>query len=176
MRNVALFYSIILSPTRRIGSADLLAVADAAGVTPITTALSTGNLIFDDDADAPSLETRLESATQTLLGKAIAVFVRSAADFRAFVAANPFPAETAASPAQVAARVLRHNPSPETMTRLRRQLLPGEALAQTDRALWISTPGPMSQSPLLRAVAASHVGPGTLRNASALHKIAASLA
>ena len=172
MIHVALFYSIIL-PTRRIRSADLADVAALAGLRLITTVLSTGNLILDDEADPTALESRLESATLTLFSKAIPVFVRSAPEFRDLTKSNPFPD---ANPAQTAVRILRKNPAPETVTRLQTRLQPQERFAATDRALWATTTGTLSDSPLFRAINSAAIGQGTSRNASALGKIAAALA
>ena len=172
MRQVALFYSIIL-PSRRIRSADLADVAALAGLHLITTVLSTGNMILDDDTDAAILETRLESATLTLLGKAIPIFVRSAREFLALTNANPFPD---GDRAQTAVRILRQNPTPETLARLETRLKPHERFVATDRALWITTTGALADSPLYRAINSAAIGQGTSRNASASGKIAAALA
>ena len=172
MRQVALFYSIIL-PTRRIRSADLAAVAQSAGLRLITTVLSTGNLILDDYADPPALESRFESATLTLLGKAIPVFVRSAPEFRDLTEGNPFPD---ANPAQTAVRILRQNPTPETLARLQTLLNRQERFAAADRALWLTSTGALAERPLFRAINSPAIGQGTSRNASALGKIAAALA
>ena len=171
MRHVALFYSVVLTKSRRIRSADLFAVAKAADLTPIKTVLSTGNLVFDADNTETALEARLEAATRLVLGKTIPIFVRSSQTFRAMLDANPFAAVPAG---QVAARILRDKPSRDTMARLAACLAAAERPAETDRVLWVATPTP--QSPVLRAAALPWVGPGTFRAATALHKIAASLA
>lgn len=175
MFQVALFHSVVLSATRRITSADLRAVAGRAGAECRATVLSTGNLILRDPGDPAALEQRLEAATADLLGKSIAVFVRSAADFHALVAANPFAQETATNPARVAVRVLRAPASPASLARITAKLRDGERFLAQPRALWLCTADAGSYSPLLTAVAAPWVGPGTLRSASALGKIAAVL-
>ena len=172
MLQVALFYSVVLTKSRRITSADLMRIAEAAGVEAVATVLSTGNLLLRGGGDEVALEQRLEAATESLLGKAIPVFVRSAQEVRALIAANPFPDE---NPSRVAVRVLRHPASPASLDRIAARLRPGEYFAAQPRALWLATTTDLSASPLLTAVSARWVGQGTLRSASALGKIAAAL-
>ncbi len=175
MIQVALFYSVILNATRRISKQDLQQVAARAGVDFVATVLSTGNLIFRDPADAAVLERRIEAATLQILGKGIAVFVRRSEDFRALVAANPFPAETAMNPRRVGVRVLRSPASQQSVDRISAKVRPNERFVVQDRALWLVTQDDLSKTPLLTAVSAPWVGQGTLRSASALLKIAAAL-
>ena len=175
MLRVALFYSVVLSPTRRITRADLIEVAAAAQTEFVATALSTGNLILRDHDSPAALEQRLEKAVASVLGKAIAVFVREADELRALIAANPFPQETAANPAQVGVRLMRCAAAPASLDRIAAKIGAGERFVAQDRALWLCTADKLSNSPLLPAVSAAWVGVGTLRSASALGKIAAAL-
>ena len=174
-RQVALLYSVVPDGTRRIRSEDLTAIAQAAGALPVRTVLSTGNLILETDQDPALLETALEQAILQRHGKPIPVFLRSAEDWRALVAANPFPEATRRDPSRVAVRILRQHPTPAILARIAGTVAPGEAFATTDRAIWLSSPDQLSTSPLARAIGARWAGEGTFRNASALGKILAAL-
>ena len=175
MQWVALFYSIVVSASRRVTSADLLAIATLAGLTNARTVIASGNLIGTSSLPEPEVENRLEAATLAILGKPIPVICREASAWRQMVAANPFPEETARVPAQVAVRVMRAAPSAETLTRIESRATTGEYFHAQDRALWLCTPGRLSDGPLMRAVSAPWAGIGTFRNASAIVKIANAL-
>ena len=175
MRQVALLYSVVLTAERRITSADLIAVANDVGAGPLRTVLSTGNLILSSDKAPATLESALEHSLLRLLGKPIPVFVRTAAEWRALVGANPFPEATRRDPSRVAVRVMRTAPTPAALARIAASAGPDQAFAATDRALWLATPEQLSTTPLSRAVGAGWAGEGTLRNASALAKIMAAL-
>jgi uncharacterized protein (DUF1697 family) len=175
MQQVALLYSVVLMAGRRVRSADLAAVAKAAGASPVRTVLSTGNLVLESDQDPAEMEVALEQAVLELLGKPIPVFVRSESDWRELVAANPFPEATRQDPSRVAVRVMRRNPTPAILERITAAVGPGEAFAATEHALWLSTADQLSTSALIRAVGARWAGEGTFRNASAIGKIMAAL-
>jgi uncharacterized protein (DUF1697 family) len=175
MRQVALLYSVVLTAGRRVKSADLFEVVSDAGAEPRRSVLSTGNIILESDRMPALLEQDLERSLLKLLGKPIPVFVRTAAEWRALVAANPFPEATRRDPSRVAARLMRGDPSPAIRDRIAAAAGPGEAFAATDRALWLTTPDQLSTSALTRAVGANWAGAGTFRNASAVAKIMAAL-
>ena len=174
-RQVALLYSVILDPGRRVRSAELLALAGEAGFGAARTVLASGNLIFDSDLPEAALEARLEAVIGRIFGRPIPVIVRDAAAWRALVAGNPFPAETRDDPARVAVRVLRAAPAPAVLARIAARRAEGERMALDGRALWLATPGQLSASPMFRAAGAAWAGEGTLRNASAAARIAAAL-
>jgi uncharacterized protein (DUF1697 family) len=175
MRHVALLYSVVLTAARRVRSAELIDIAKDAGAHPLRTVLSTGNIILDFDQTPAVLERALERSVLKLLGKPIPVFVRTASEWRALVAANPFPDATRFDASRVAVRVMRQQPTPEVISRVTTSIGPDEQFAATDRALWLTAPDQLSTTALSRAVAARWAGEGTLRSASALAKILAAL-
>lgn len=89
---VALLRGINVGGNRMLPMADLRAVVTAAGATQVTTYIQSGNVVFrharrSATALRDDLERRLDAAT----GWGIAVVVRTAAEWAALVAANPFP-------------------------------------------------------------------------------------
>ncbi len=174
-RQVALLYSVVLSPVRRVKSAELVEIAKLAGLGDPRTVLSTGNLVFRSHREEQDLESALEHLIQSRLGKPVAVFVRSADAWRALIDANPVPAETAHDPARVAVRIMRHPPTVENLQRIADTVGSGERFAATGRALWVAAADSRSTSRLLRAVGSPWVGEGTLRSVSAIGKIAGML-
>jgi uncharacterized protein (DUF1697 family) len=172
---VALLYSVVLPQARRVTSADLTRLAADLGFSSVRTVLSTGNLIFEAGGEEAELAERIEAEVARGWGKAIAVLLRSAPDWRALVAANPFPEQSRLDPSSVAVRVMRAAPDPAVIAALQARCGPDEAFAVTPRALWLASPHQLSLSPLLRAAASPKAGIGTFRNASAIRKIAAAL-
>jgi uncharacterized protein (DUF1697 family) len=175
MWHVALLYTVVITPSRRVKRAELLEAATQAGLQDARTVLSTGNLIVQADRDEATITAALESALLAICGKRIAVFVRQAPAWRALIAANPFSAETVADPSRVAVRVMRAQPDGQTLARIAAKVSGDARFAATDRALWLATPTQMSDSPLLRAMGAGWAGAGTFRSATALAKITAAL-
>jgi uncharacterized protein (DUF1697 family) len=171
-RWVALLYSIILSPDRRVQRPDLMDMATGLGFSDARSVLSTGNLVFRAPGDEASLTHRIEAWTAEHWGKAIPVLVRRDTEFQALRAANPFADE---DPARVAVRILRDQPHEDVLAQLPDRCGPGEKFAARDRALWMLTGDPTKSSPLIRAMSVPRIGVGTFRNASALGKIAAAL-
>jgi uncharacterized protein (DUF1697 family) len=174
-RHVALLYSVVISPQRRVKSAELREIAMECGLMRAKTVLSTGNVLFDSDLEAPQLEDLLHDRIRDFFGRSIAVFVRNTAAWRELVAENPFPKQSLITPALVCVRLMRHQPDAATIARISRSVGVDEHFAVTDRALWVAATDPMSGSPLTRAVNAAWAGEGTMRNASALAKITAAL-
>ena len=172
---VAVLYSVVLTPSRRVTSADLTQLAARLGFSNVKTVLSTGNLIFDAAGEEAELALRIEVEIARSWGKAIPVLLRSAQDWRAFVASNPFRHDTLRGAANVAVRVMRTEPKAEIVAQIAAHRAADEGFVATPRALWVASPRQLSLSPLLRAIASPKVGVGTLRNASAVTKIAAAL-
>ena len=172
---IALWYSVVVTKERRVSSADLLSIASAQGLAEPRTVLSTGNLIFTANGRRADLEARLERETHRQLGREINVFCRTAAEWRRLVSENPFPAESALQPAEVAVRVMRQMPGPELLERMAAAALPEQRFAATPSGLWLYSPKELPPGRLLSAVGSAWAGEGTFRSASSIGKVAAAL-
>ncbi|WP_159795113.1 DUF1697 domain-containing protein [Puerhibacterium puerhi] len=71
-------------------NANLRRVAEGVGLRDVRTVISSGNLVFDADAEAADIEERLEAAWPEQLGFASTSIVRSRAEVERLVAADPF--------------------------------------------------------------------------------------
>ncbi|HTO32673.1 MAG TPA: DUF1697 domain-containing protein, partial [Pararhizobium sp.] len=105
---VALLHSIILGPGRRVVMADLRDTCEKIGFQSPRTLVATGNIVFEADHEtAAAVEADLEKAFRDDFGKHVDIIVRTADDWRALAAGNPFP-EAARDEAQnVIVRVMR---------------------------------------------------------------------
>ena len=65
---VALLYSVVLGPGRRVRAEDLRSLAADLGFERPRTLLASGNLIFEGEGDARAIEARLEPAFAARLG------------------------------------------------------------------------------------------------------------
>ena len=108
---IALLRGVNLGANRRVAMADLRGVFEALGLTGVRTLLASGNLVFDAPAaKAAGLEARAQSALAERLGLTTEVFVRTADEWRAMIAANPFTDAARDDPAHLVAMVLKNAP------------------------------------------------------------------
>ncbi|MBP0583129.1 DUF1697 domain-containing protein [Labrys sp. LIt4] len=162
---VALLYSIVLTPQRRVVMEELRAIAAGCGYDHPRTLASTGNLVFEaPEQDIAAIETRLEAGFRSHYGKHVDIIVRSAEGWRSTVAGNPFPAEAERDGSLVIARLMRAPLGEETLGKLERYLDGGERLALVGGDLWIAFAGAPSESRLAGALSTKRLGIGTARN------------
>jgi uncharacterized protein (DUF1697 family) len=105
---IALLRAVNLGSHGKVAMADLRALLAALNLRDGKTLLQSGNLIFRADTRAPAaLEPRLEAETAQRLGLSTDFFVRGAAEWRALVAANPFPEQARRDPSHLVAMFLK---------------------------------------------------------------------
>ncbi len=88
---VALLRAVNVGGTGALPMAQLRAMAEASGFARVRTYIASGNLLFDSALDEAEVKARLERTLAAYAGKPVEVFVRSASEVAAIVAANPFP-------------------------------------------------------------------------------------
>lgn len=170
---VALLYSIVLSPGRRVVMSDLRDMACDLGLAAPRTLVATGNLVFEaDDQPVADLEGRLETAFAAKFGKHVDIIVRRADDWRKLVAANPFPLEAEASADQVAVRVMRTAVSQEVVAQLRFYVAADEKLEAVNGDIWICFSRAAGNSRLIGAMTPKRAGGvGTSRNWNTVRRL-----
>jgi uncharacterized protein (DUF1697 family) len=169
---IALLYSIVLGPGRRVVMAELRAMAAGLGLGDPRTLVATGNLVFTAArTTASKLEGKLEPAFAARFGRHVDIIVRSAADWRRLVAGNPFPKQSAADPAHVVAQVTRAPVDEDAAESLRRYAVEGERIAVVDGDLWLWFPHGIGTSKLAAAITRKRVGIGTARNWNTVRRL-----
>jgi uncharacterized protein (DUF1697 family) len=162
---VALLYSIVLTPRKRVVMADLRAMAESLGFRKVRTLVSSGNMVFKTRAgDISRIEAKLEAAFEETFGRFVPIIVRTAESWRRLAAANPFPAEADATPDQVAVRVMREPVSASAIGALRQQAAPDEKVEIVDGDPWVVFSRERPNSRLLAAINHKRLGIGTSRN------------
>lgn len=164
---VALLYSIVLGPGKRLVMADLRAMAEELGFRAPRTLVATGNLIFEaEDAPLSKIEQRLEAAFHARFGKHVDILLRTAEAWRCIAAQNPFPEGDGQN---VGIRVMRRPLGRDVLPKLESLATPDIRLAIVDGDLWIDFGGKPSEARLLSHLTTKKLGIGTLRNANTVN-------
>ena len=158
---VALLYSIVLGPGRRVVMAELRTMAEQLGLGNPRTLVATGNLLFEADAGPRELEADLEAAFADRFGRQIDIIVRPGAGWPPLLAGNPFPQASEREPSRVAARVMREPAGPRVAEALERFRADGERVAIVDGDLWVHFPHGQGNSRLASAITRKRAGVGT---------------
>lgn len=88
--HAALLRAVNVGGTGALSMAELVAIGTACGFTRVRTYIASGNLLFDSRCTEAEIKALLETRLAQRKGKPAEVFVRSAAELAAIVAANPF--------------------------------------------------------------------------------------
>jgi uncharacterized protein (DUF1697 family) len=172
---IALLYSVVLGPGRRVGMEPLRAMAAEIGLAEPRTLVATGNLVFRGTEPAAALEDRLEHAFEERFGRRVDILVRSDPAWRRLVAGNPFGAAAEAAPASVHVRVMRAPIAAAAVARLDAVRAGGERLAVVEGDLWLHLPEGVAASRLASAAGGSKIGVGTFRNWNTVRRLGAML-
>lgn len=116
---------------RRVKGEEARALAVAVGATDVRSVIATGNLVFRSRKAPRTLERELETACAAEYGRSTEMVVKTADQWRALVAANPFMKESEAEPRRVLAWAMRE-PLPDSgLEQLRRRAGPDERVERT---------------------------------------------
>jgi len=162
---IALLRGINMVGNNSIRMADLCSLCATIGWCDVQHYIQSGNLVFSSHATTSVLEKELEHAVQKQFGHSIAVIVRAAADWPAYVKSNPFKAASKKEPHRVMLGLSKAPPKPDAVKLLRERAASGERIALVGDALWIYFKEGVGPSKLTPALFTRFVGsPITLRN------------
>ncbi len=158
--------------------AEQRAMALEMGLENPRTLLASGNLVVETDRTTVALEAAIETEMARRFGLKIAAMARTADQWSALIAANPFAKQAAAHPAQVLAMVMKAGIAPGAVEACR-------ALAEGDEAveavplktggdvLYFWFPDGMGQSGIFKKATPRLLGMGTGRNWNTVLKLGA---
>lgn len=174
---VALLRAVNLGPHNKIAMADLKAVAEGVGLAEARTLLQSGNLVFQAKAQSSAaLEKLLEAALAKKLGLKTPVVVRSAAEWRAALEANPFPKEAKSDPSHLVVMALKAKVDKAAVAELVKAIVGREQVKLGDQLLYMVYPDGIGESKLTAALIEKKIGvAGTARNWNTAQKVAAAL-
>ncbi len=159
---------------RKVLKEDLLGIAADVGLPEAKTYLASGNLIlWGDNPGGEALETRLEDALAARIGLRTDFMIRSPAELRSIVEANPFAAEALDHPSHVMVTFMKA-PLPDGDEEVLRAAITGpERFVARGRELYLDFPISMADSVLDRDWKKSKRNPvGTARNWNTMLKLA----
>jgi uncharacterized protein (DUF1697 family) len=136
-RHVALLRGINVGGNRKLPMAELRALAVDLGLESPRTYVASGNLVFSSSLGRPALEAKLERAIGDRFGFAVDVITRSAKQWQAYRAANPFPKESEATPNFVMLCVGKDKPTAAQLEALRDRAADNERVETRGDAIWI---------------------------------------
>jgi len=173
---IALLRSMVIGK-RRVSGADVRALAEAAGGTDARSVIATGNVVFRSRKAPATLEREMEKACQAAFGKATEIVVKTADEWRALIAANPFSDQSEAEPSRVLVWAMRASLPDSGLDQLRRRASRDEQVKRTaDGDLYMWFGGDIDASKLPAGFGLKSLGAvGTNRNWNTATKITAVL-
>lgn len=159
---------------RKLVMSDLRAMLAELGHPEARTLLQSGNLVLEAGSRAGAdLEAWLEAETQKRFGLATDYLVRSADEWAAIIAANPFPAMARTDPAHLVVMPLKSAPAHAAFAELRAAIADREQAQLVGRDLYLTYPDGIGRSKLTTAMIERRLGVrGTARNWNTTLKLA----
>ena len=172
--HIALLRAVNLGAHNKVAMADLRGLLDTLGLENPRSLLASGNLVFDSDRATPDLEELLERAARERLGLHTDFFVRTADEWRAIVAANPFAAEAKRDPGHLVVMFLKQAPRSPALAALQQAISGREVVRAQGRHAFVVYPDGIGRSRLTTGLIERKLGTrGTGRNWNTVLKLAA---
>ena len=134
---VALMRGINVGSARKLPMADLRALCTALGLERPQTYIQSGNLLVDSNGEGTALRRLLETELAARFGFAVDVIVRIGAEWKGYVAANPFAGDTGALPKMLHLYLPRDPLKSGAAKALEQRAQSGERIGAAAGALWI---------------------------------------
>jgi uncharacterized protein (DUF1697 family) len=172
---VGLLRAINLAGKNSVSMSALRDVAAGLGLQDARTLLQSGNIVFRSQvSSADKLERLLQDAAAKTLRVSTEFFVRTAAEWNAIVAANPFVNEAKRDPARLVAVVFKAAPDRAAVSALQKAIQGREKVIAKGREAFITYPDGQGRSKLTIALIEKTLGTrGTARNWNTVLKLAA---
>jgi uncharacterized protein (DUF1697 family) len=173
--HVALLRAINVGGRNLVGMTELRALVEKLGFEDGRTLLQSGNLVFAGDGrPTAELEALLEGATKKRFGVETDYFVRTAAEWDAVVAGNPFPAEAKRDPAHLLVLFMKDAPTRAAVSALEAAIVGREVVRARGKHLYMVYPDGVGRSKLTNVLVEKKLGTrGTGRNWNTVLKLAA---
>jgi uncharacterized protein (DUF1697 family) len=151
--HIGLLRAVNLPGHNKIGMAALRELLAALGMQDVRSLLQSGNVVFRSDLHPLArLERVLEHGAEKRLGLETDFFVRTASDWKAIIAANPFPEEAERDPGHLLVMFLKEAPNREDVIALQRAIKGREVVRAKGRHAYIVYPDGVGRSRLTNAL------------------------
>jgi uncharacterized protein (DUF1697 family) len=172
---LALLRGVNVGGHKKVPMSELRDLCAKLGFRNARTILQSGNLIFECAARATAgLEGALEAALKKEIGVETQLIVRTTAEWRDAIDANPFTAEAESDPSHLLLMFLRDAPSANAMKALQAAIQGREIVRAKGRVAYLVYPDGIGRSKLTIDVIEKHLATrGTARNWNTVSKMAA---
>ena len=174
--HVVLLRGVNVGGQRKVSMGVLQAALVAMGFADARTLLNSGNVVLRSDRLPAALEPFLETEAAARMGLSTDFHVRTAAEWRALIEANPLPDAAARNPSHFIVVCLKSAPTPAAVEALRAANPGPEVIHAVGRQLYIDYGGPeaMRESKLASNLIDTKLGTrSTGRNWNTVLKLAA---
>ena len=163
-RSIALLRAVNVGG-RKLPMAELRALCGELGWEEVETYIQSGNIVFAARGASEALEARLEDAIEARFGLDVPVIVRTARQWAAVAAANPFPGAARDEPNRLQLLLSKRPPHADAAEKLMERAQAGERVKAAGGALWFHFPEGVGRSKLTPALIDKACGsPSTGRN------------
>ena len=171
---LALLRGVNVGGNKLVAMADLRHFLEALGFVSPRSLLQSGNLIFESGArPVAGLERLLDAEAEKRLGLKTTFFVRTAKEWSAIIAGNPFPDEARRDPGHLLVLCLRAAPPAGAAKALAAAITGREVVRSDGKQAYIVYPDGVGRSRLTTALLDKTLGRGTARNWNTVLKLGA---
>ena len=173
--HIALLRAINVGGHKQVAMSDLRDLLAHLGFVDARSLLQSGNLVFRSEARRTSaqLERLLEREVAKRLGLQTEFFVRTAEEWKAVVARNPFPKEAERDPGHLLVLFLKQAPDAKDVKALQAAITGPERVRAAGRQAYFVYPDGIGRSRLTHSLIEKKIGRGTGRNWNTVLKLAA---
>ena len=170
---IGVLRAINLGAHNKIAMSDLRAMMEKLGLEECQTLILSGNIVFKcASGSVEKVEKMLEAASTKHLGVTTDYFVRTAKEWQAIIAANPFKKEAKNDPARLIMMCLRDAPSADQVKALQAAIKGREIVKASGRQAYIVYPDGQGRSKLTIKMIENALGTrGTARNWNTVLKL-----
>jgi uncharacterized protein (DUF1697 family) len=173
-RVVALLRAVNVGGTKALAMPALCKLLGAQGFTEVKSLLQSGNVVFGCGAKADAaLERQLETVVAKGLGVQTAFFVRTAREWAAIVANNPYPDAARDDPSRFVMMAFKSAPAAKDVAALRAAIVGRETITAVGKQIYAIYPDGQGNSKLTNALIERKLGVAcTARNWNTVLKLA----
>jgi uncharacterized protein (DUF1697 family) len=169
---VALLRGINVGGKNKVPMDGLRALCQKLGFSEVRTFIQSGNVLLEGGGQPAEVEARIEAGIARTFRLEIAVVVRTAVRFAAYLDENPFPGPSKEDPSHVLLGLSKARPAKGAAEALRERAAAGERVEAVGDALWFHYPNGIGRSKLTPALIAKLAGSSlTARNVTTVRKL-----
>jgi uncharacterized protein (DUF1697 family) len=170
--HIGLLRAVNVGGRNRGAMSDLRALLHSLGMTDVRSLLQSGNVVFRSEVSTPEqLEDLVQQAAEKQLALQSACIVRTADEWQAVVAENPFQDDARRDPGHLLVVFLKKAPKTSDVTALRKAMTGGETIRVKGRHAYVVYPDSIGRSRLTTRLLEEALGTGTGRNWNTVMKL-----